>query len=79
MSEQNGEVYLWLNCEGWVRFGPFAWLRFNDEQGAILDPEGEPVVVRVGNEWHTPGSRQGYQWRNPMITASPRHPHPNRG
>lgn len=70
-SEQNGEVYLWLNCEGWVRF--------DDAAGAILGPEGEPVAVRVGSEWHTPGSHEGYRWRNPMITASTRHPHPSRG
>ena len=79
MGEQNGEVYLWLNCEGWVRCGPFAWLRFDDAEGAILDPAGEPVAVRVGNEWHTPGSHEGFSWRNPMITASSRHPHPNHG
>jgi hypothetical protein len=78
-ERENGRVYLWLNCEGWVRFGPFAWLRLDDERGAILDDSGDPIAVRTEDGWTTPENHEGFQWRNPMITASGRHPHPNQG
>ena len=72
-------MYLWLNCEGWVRFGPFEWLRFDDPR-TIRDQDGEDVAWFDGADWRTLDDRyQGYQWRNPMITVSSRHPHPARG
>jgi hypothetical protein len=73
---KGGEVSLWLCCEGWVRFGPFAWLRF-DERATILDDRGKAVAVRAGGGWYTPGSHQGYHSSNPMVSASPRRPHPH--
>lgn len=81
MSEggKGGEVYLWLCCEGWARFGPFPWLRFDDERRAILDDQGQAIAVRSGDGWHTPGSHPGYHWYDPTVTASPTHPHPNSG
>ena len=29
-------VLLWLNCEGWTRFGPFRWLRFGNDPLCVL-------------------------------------------
>jgi hypothetical protein len=78
-ADEGGKVYLWLCCEGWVRFGPFPWLRFDDERGAILDDTGRAIAIRIGDGWQTPDSHQGYCWSNPTVTASPRHPHPHSG
>lgn len=72
-------LYLWLNCEGWVPFGPFEWLRFDDGKNAILDEKGNVIAVRDGNGWSTPGQYEGFAWQNAMVTASPRHPHLNHG
>lgn len=70
-------MYLWLNCEGWVRFGPFAWLRFDDDPRVIRDQDGTVVASFDGADWRTADERyRGFQWRSPMVTASARHPHP---
>ena len=76
----NSQVYLWLNCEGWVRFGPFEWLRFDDEPRTIRDQDGNVLAQFDGTDWHTLGEEYaGFHWRNPMVTASGRHPHPMYG
>jgi hypothetical protein len=73
-------MYLWLNCEGWVRFGPFAWLRFDDNPRVIRDQDGSTVASFDGTDWRTPDEKYSkFQWRNPMVTSSARHPHPNHG
>lgn len=64
-------VYLWLCCEGWMKFGPFEWLRFDDERHAILGQDGEEV-----GQWRVPGEKwQDWRFSNPTITWSPVHPH----
>lgn len=69
-------VYLWLCCEGWVKFGPFEWLRFDDERQAILGPDGEEVAKKLGGRWEVPGEKwQGGGFSDPTITSSPIHPH----
>ncbi len=75
-------LYLWLNCEGWVRFGPFEWLRFDGGSGpadplVVRGPNDAAVAQFDGTAWRTPGD--GTAWRTPTITASPRHPHPMHG
>ena len=77
---QNPSVYLWLSCEGWMKFGPFEWLRFDDERQAILGPDGEEVAKKEGGQWRVPGEKwQGWGFSNPTITSSPVHPHPKSG
>lgn len=69
-------VYLWLCCDGWMKFGPFEWLRFDDERQAILDPEGEEIAKKTDGYWRVPDGRgKGMQFSNPTITSSPIHPH----
>jgi hypothetical protein len=74
------DVYLWFCCEGWKRLGPFKWLRF-DEKGMIRDQDGN-IVARcdeAGKAWEILSNGTRCVWHDPMITASPRHPHPNSG
>lgn len=70
-------LYLWLTCEGWERFGPFKWLRFNDANRLITDQDGNVVASFDGNCWRTPGKKyKEFGWSDPMITSSAKHPHP---
>lgn len=70
-------IFLWLNCEGWQRFGPYKWLKFVDNEQRIVADEGEVVAEKVNGEWLTPGQFERFRWRTPVITASDKHPHPH--
>lgn len=77
---QKPSVYLWLCCEGWMKFGPFEWLRFDDERQAILGPEGELVAKKSDGYWRVPDGRgKDMQFSNPTITTTPVHRHPKSG
>jgi hypothetical protein len=79
-TPQKPSVYLWLCCEGWMKFGPFEWLRFDDESQRILGPEGEEVAKKSGDYWRVPSGRsEGMQFSNPTITTTPFHPHKDCG
>jgi len=63
-----------------MRFGPFEWLRFDDESQAILGPDGESVARKTGDCWQVPGEQwQSWSFSNPTITTTPVHPHKNSG
>lgn len=71
-------IYLWLCCEGWMRFGPFEWLRFDDTANAIIGPDGEVVAKNVGEYWNVTGGRgEGMSFSHPTITTTREHPHKN--
>jgi hypothetical protein len=73
-------VYLWLCCEGWMKFGPFEWLRCDDGLQAILGPNGEVVAKKIGGYWQVPSGRgEGMQFSDPTITTTSIHPHMNSG
>jgi hypothetical protein len=73
-------IYLWLNCEGWVRFGPFQSLWFEDTPLRICDQDSNVIAEFDGSDWLTTHEQhRNVRWRSPMITASSRHPHPNHG
>lgn len=73
-------VYLWLCCEGWMKYGPFEWLRFDDDLQAILGPDGEEIAKKTDGYWRVSGERgKGMEFSNPTITSSPVHPHRNCG
>lgn len=73
-------VYLWLCCEGWMKVGPFEWLRFDDERQAILGPDGREIAKKTDGIWRVPEGRgAGMAFSNPTITMMPVHPHKNRG
>lgn len=73
-TEVSDPVYLWLSCEGWMKFGPFEWLRFDEERRSILGPCGE-VATWVGGTWRVPGERwSGYAFSGPTITTSRERP-----
>jgi hypothetical protein len=75
MSERRS-VYLWLNCEGWQRFGPFVWLRFESDLLRVCDQDAHTIAEFDGSDWLTTDEEyRNYRWRCPMITASPQHPH----
>ena len=78
--EKSKVVYLWLNCEGWERFGPFQWLRFEDSPLRICDQDANVIAEFDGTDWLTTHEKyRNYRWCLPMITASPQHPHPLHG
>jgi hypothetical protein len=88
MREKSGDtktpkypgVCLWLCCEGWMKFGPFEWLRFDDELQAILGPDGEESAKKTDAYWRvSDGRSKGMEFSNPTITNSPIHPHRNCG
>jgi len=69
-------VYLWLCCEGWMRFGPYEWLRFDDDENAIIGPDGDVVAGKTDGTWRVAGSRgAGMGFSNPTITTTREHPH----
>ena len=73
-------MYLWLNAEGWVRFGPFEFLRFADEPRVIQDQSYGFVATWDGSGWLAAESRYSrYRFRDPMVTVTPWHPHPMHG
>lgn len=73
-------VFLWLCCEGWMKFGPFEWLRFDDELQVILGPDGAEVAKKTDGFWRVSNGRgEGMPFSNPMITSSPIHPHRDSG
>ncbi len=60
-----------------MRFGPFKWLRFDDEENAIIGPDGEVVAKKVYEYWQVNGRGEGMPFSNPTITTTLKHPHPN--
>jgi len=71
-------VYLWLCCEGWMRFGPFKWLRFDDSLGVIADSKGNVAAMKNGEFWSVPeGPGKGMRFSNPTITTTREHPQKN--
>jgi len=83
-------LYLWLSCEGWVRFGPFRYLRWrtfpNTGRVSITDEKNQVIATldSDGTRWRSTqhyynGSlSSGWAFREPMITNTPHHPHPHR-
>ena len=84
------QLYLWLSCEGWVRFGPYKWLRFvsDPETGAqrCINQNSEVLAYQDTTQgcWRSTDPNyagsggSGWAFRDPVITAEPTHPHPNR-
>jgi len=74
-------VYLWLCCEGWVRFGPFAWLYLNSASGEIRDQELNLVASRQGEGWVVAdGKHDEYPFGGAfIISRTKKHPHPDHG
>jgi len=72
-------VYLWLRCEGWMKFGPFEWLRFDEHTSTISESTGKIVAWKEGKRWFVPSGRgAGMAYDESfMITNSPRHPDPD--
>lgn len=68
------ELYLWLNCERWVRFGPFAWLRFDDAAGPRIAPDGEPVRPSARQMAFNAFSSRSASWLNRHQLDAPAHP-----
>lgn len=61
-----------------MKFGPFEWLRFDDDLQAILGPDGEEIAKKTDDYWRVSGERgKGMEFSNPTITTTPIHPHKN--
>lgn len=77
---QRPSVYLWLCCEGWMRFGPFEWLRIDDKTATISDSNGKVIAIKQGAHWFVPAGRgSNTPFDDLMITTRPVHPHNNSG
>ena len=77
---RNEGIWVHLCCEGWARFGPFAWVGIDDEENALIDEHGDVIAVREEGSWRVPGEQyRGFRFETPMITSSSRHPSPMRG
>jgi hypothetical protein len=75
-QEESPSLYLWLCCEGWMRFGPFKWLRFDDERQAIVGPDRDEVAKKMDGFWRVSGEKwQGWGFSDPTITTTPQRPH----
>lgn len=59
-----------------MKFGPYEWLRFDDEKQAILGPDGAEIAWKTNSGWHMHevGMRD-MVFSNPTITTDPFHPH----
>ena len=68
-------LYVFFNCEGWIRFGPFELLQF-DDSGTILNELGEVLATKSGDEWHSTEKlcETRSVFRNPIVTATPNLP-----
>jgi len=68
-------LFIYFNCEGWMRFGPFEYIQF-DESGKIIDENGDVLAIQNGNEWRaTEKLGQGLMnLRNPIISPKPNLP-----
>ena len=70
-SKKPDPVYLWLNCEGWMSFGPFESLVFEDRADLILDSSEKIVAWREAGGWRTHlGRGVGMLFRSPTISSS---------
>jgi hypothetical protein len=71
----SARLYLFFNCEGWMRFGPFQLIQF-DESGKIIDETGDVLAIQTGKEWETTEKLgQGLiKLRNPIISPRPNLP-----
>jgi hypothetical protein len=55
-----------------MRFGPFVWLRFDDKENAIIDPDGEVVARKTGEYWRVTGGRgEGMAFSRPCGCSEP--------
>jgi hypothetical protein len=72
-------VYLWLCCEGLMRFGPFEWLRYDESTSTISDSSGNVIAWKERARWFVPseyGSNMAFD-ESYMITTTPQHPDPS--
>lgn len=75
MSDRKS-VYLWLECEGCQRFGPFHGLRFEHAPLRICYQDSNVIAEFNGTDWLTTDDKyRNFRWGNPMITASPHNPY----
>ena len=73
--------YLWLCSEGWMSFGPFEWLHYDESSSSLIDPTGSTVAWFEAERWNVTsgkGARMIFDQRF-MITATAEHPHPDCG
>lgn len=61
-------VYLWMECEGWQRFGPFIVVRIMPKE--IQDENGNVLAVRDGDCWRSVGRFEGYAWSKAVVCGA---------
>lgn len=65
-------MYLWLHCEGWIRFGPYEAIFFDRDFRTIRDKSGNVIAKSEdGHCWIVPTEEYAnWRFQNPMITRT---------
>jgi hypothetical protein len=71
MKQRTRDVWVHVNCEGWVTLGPFEWVAMIVEVDALVDERGTTIAAHDGDRWRVPGS--DVDFRTPIITTSREH------
>lgn len=72
---KNTQLYLWIDSEGWIRFGPFHWLGFKDNNIMISENGIELVKFDNNRIRLLIQDFEKYQVDHFEITSSPIHPY----
>jgi hypothetical protein len=74
------QVWLWLRCEGWVRFGPYPWIAQTVENGTevLCSRTQERIAWREDGFWRVSAPRYAnFRFDAFTVTPTPKHPFPN--
>lgn len=75
--KKESQVYLWLDSEGWLRFGPFSYLSF-DGKGHLVDQDGTKLLKISDSIKVLIPSHKDYSVNGLQITGSEMHPNEKR-
>lgn len=75
--------FLWLCCEGWVRFGPYENLRFDEKHNILADKDNKIAIFsgfnfRLPPTWKTLEKYEKFRWEKPVFTSSEKGPYADR-
>jgi hypothetical protein len=75
------KLYVHLDCEGWVTFGPYKWIAWQNDGRTLVDNCGDTIAHQTeGGWWCRPGDKyQNFHFRTPLITVGSQHPYPLMG
>ena len=73
-------MYVWMCCEGWVRFGPYEWVGWTTDRRVLVDQNGQLIAQESGAHWQSALPEfANFAFDAILITHGPRHPPPRHG